>query len=78
MSAYQVLGRDASGYWQQCALVDASSAEQAVRHAVERIKGNPEYDRFVAIPNRSWRPMAVERVEVVHTKVNPAKAESAA
>lgn len=60
---YVVLNRLSAGTWSERGAFLAYSPENAIRlaleSAVERAPGDPSGETFVAVPERSWRPLTV-------------------
>lgn len=61
MTKYVILGLDKEGLWRALDVRGATSADQAVRLEAASINAG---GTFVAVPERSWRPVKVE----VHTE----------
>jgi len=68
VSRYLVLGRAGETTWQELGTFDGGSADQAIRVAAQK------YDQtvvFLAVPERSAKPLRVERTEIVQVRVKP-------
>lgn len=61
-TTYMVLGRDASSYWHELGTAEARTPNEAKKN---RAKVNPDFEAYVAVPARSWKPSTrkVEQVE---------------
>lgn len=65
MTSYIVLARNNDGCWIEGPTVEATSAEAAIRAAID---GTDQQQAYVAVPARSWKPLAVsvETIKRVH------------
>lgn len=60
MTEYLVLSRNGGGPWTEKARVEARSAQSAIRTLIEKGEGEAvTHEHFVAVPARSWKPVAV-------------------
>lgn len=71
LTDYLVLAKDESGYWKEHKLVAARSAEHAIRAALD---GKPAVALtvYVAVPQRSWKPVKVRAEQTVTLKFEDA------
>ena len=66
VTEYVVLSRDDSGYWSNAGTWEARSAEGAIRALKKE-------GTYVAVPQRSWKPVTVQAVQTTVLKLEEAK-----
>lgn len=69
-TSYIVLGRFETGGWMQIGEAQpATSAEGAIRAVAAKLKPEAQAGTYVAVPQRSWKPVQVRAEQTIVLKL---------